>query len=113
MAWLERSRLEQSARWARGGAARRIVDLLGRDVRLLRWALATLHAVLLAALLVGLARPDLVNDALGWAVQTSGVQMPAFDWQVSFWGVFLLTLVHWGHHVLIKQRNLLRGEGRL
>ncbi len=54
-----------------------------------------------------------MNDALGWAVQTSGVQMPAFDWQVSFWGVFLLTLVHWGHHVLIKQRNLLRGEGRL
>jgi hypothetical protein len=112
-AWLEQSGLEQSATWARGGAARQLVDLLGRDVPVLRWAASALHAVLVAALMVGLFRPDLVNSALDWASQTSGVRMPPFDFQVTFWAVFLLTLLHWGHHDLIKQRNLLRREDRL
>jgi hypothetical protein len=111
--WLEQSGLEQSAPWARGGATRQLVDLLGRDVKVLRWAFSALHAVLVAALMVGLFRPDLVNGGLDWASQTSGLRMPAFDWQVTFWAVFLLTLLHWGHHDLIKQRILLQREGRL
>ncbi len=39
--------------------------------------------------------------------------MPEFDLQATFWAVFLLTLLHWGHHGLIKQRQLLQRERRL
>ncbi len=110
---LEKAGLTQSEPWARDGLALQLIDALGHDARIARWSLNLVHIVLVGALMVGVYDPALVDHALKSASAATGLQLPAFDWQVTFWTVTALTGFSWGHAVLIKQRTLLVREGRL